>query len=229
MKELAIAKNIRDNVNGELWDEADAIIALASLDDDEEDAPLKKDKFHRQNTWSREQSTDELVPPSRLSTVLSPEDDIFGANDKGVSYNTDASYLSHSSSSLLSWKIDKNDPVEVAKGMMEKMQHRQRSDRLAAPRRATTGSVADKVHFNTDMLRDLVIQTRKLKQKLSRAIEGSGIPLESGLKLKIGPTENSADGAFDFDLSPIKTSLDENIGVGVGSKNFEFPPVIGVA
>jgi len=242
LRDIAIAKNIRYKADSDLWDEADGIIALATLDDDEEDAPLKKDRLHRQNTWSpqqrrREQQNQRILDEhsayttaSSRHSVLLPDDDIFGGNDGNLpSTPRGGRRLSPVSSSIspLSRKIvDKNDPIEVAKSMMEKMQHRQRSvDNLRR------GGYDGKVHFDIDMLRNLVIQTGNLKQKLARSVEGFPPSPEKGLRLKIRTVEPPADDKFDFDLSPIKSSLDEDMRAldRVNPNGLEFTPVIGVA
>ncbi|KAF8542110.1 hypothetical protein BDD12DRAFT_426806 [Trichophaea hybrida] len=241
LRDTAITKGIRHKVDSDLWDEADGIIALATLDDDEEDAPLKKDKLHRQNTWSpqqrrREQQNQRIMDENSAYTtassrhsVLSPDDDIFGGNDGNLpSTPRGGRRLSPVSSiSPMSRKIvDKNDPIEVAKSMMEKMQHRQRS--VDSLRR---GGYDGKVHFDTDMLRNLVVQTGILKQKLARSVEGYPPSPEKGLRLKIRTMEPPADDKFDFDLSPIKSSLDEDMRAldRVNPNGLEYTPVIGVA
>lgn len=243
MRELAVAKGIRNKADSDMWDEADGIIALATLDDDEEDAPLKKETLHRQNTWSpqrRRELSHRLSDENNAYTLstrhsaLSLEDDIFGSNENLSStpkYRA-SRHLSPapSTTSPVSRKtIDRNDPIEVAKSMMEKMQHRQRSD---ASRRNSTGLTPNgKVHFDTDMLRDLVVQTGRLKQKLIRAVDGfPPSPERGGLRLKLRTMETPTDEKFDFDLSPIKSTFDENLGglERVSSKGMGFSPAIGV-
>ncbi|KAA8897858.1 hypothetical protein FN846DRAFT_892920 [Sphaerosporella brunnea] len=242
LRESAVVKGIRYKADCELWDEADAIIALATLDDDKEDAPLKKETLHRQNNWTpqqrrelKHQLSDEnnsyTLSPRNSHSVLAPDDDIFGGNESNAPStpkyrNSKRLSPAPSISSPISRKtVDKNDPIEVAKSMMEKMQHRQRSE---ASRR--NSGIKGKVHFDTDMLRDLVVQTKRLKQKLTRSVEGYPPSPEknNGLRLKLR-NEAPTDDQFEFDLSPIKSSFDEHSLERVNSKGLEFTPVIGVA
>lgn len=255
MRETAVAKNIR-NKDSELWDEADGIITLATLDDDEEDAPLKKDGLRRQNTWSPQQrrreqqaqrileeksnnSNNAYTTASSRHPVPSLEDDIFGSGEGNLpSTPRIGRRLSPDPPSIsppLSRKIvvDKNDPIEVAKSMMEKMQHRQRSaDSLNGSWRHnhhhSQQQHEGKVHFDTDMLRNLVIQTAQLKQKLTRSVEGHPPSPEKGLRLKVRTVETPPDDKLDFDLSPIKSSIDEDLrGLDrVNSNGLEYTPVI---
>ena len=117
-----------------------------------------------------------------------------------------------------------NDPIEVAKSMMEKMQKR-RSDHSLNRRHAAGGPPGGKVHFDSDMLKDLIAQTMRLKYKLNRAVDGYPPSSDKGgLRLKIRAPDAPTDSDFDFgfDLSPIKGKMDEPIGP------LEYTPVIGV-
>ena len=236
MRETAVKNNIRNKIDSELWDEADGIITLATLDDDEEDTPLKKDGLRRQNTWSPQQRRREqqaqgiLEEKSNNSNAYTattaaaatssrhpPEDDMFGSGEGNL-----PSTPRNGRPDPLSRKIvvDKNDPIEMAKSMMEKMQHRQRSaDSLNDSRRRNHG---EQLHFDTDMLRNLVIQTEQLKQKLTRSVEGHPPSPEKGLRLKLRTVESPPDDKLD--LSPIRSSIDEDLrGLDRG---LEYTPVI---
>ena len=224
MRETAVKYNIRNKIDSELWDEADGIITLATLDDDEEDTPLKKDGLRRQNTWSPQQRRREqqaqgiLEEKSNNSNAYTttatatapsrhpPEDDMPSEGNL-PSTPRNGRPDPPAISPTLSRKIvvDKNDPIEMAKSMMEKMQHRQRSaDSLNDSRRRNHG---EQLHFDTDMLRNLVIQTEQLKQKLTRSVEGH--PPEKGLRLKLRTVETPPDDKLD--LSPIRSSIDEDL------------------
>lgn len=246
LREAAIQKNLRHNRDMLLWDEADGIIALASVDDDEEDAPLKKDRLHRQNTWSpthRRQHIDRIdnsasIMSTRRSSVLLPDDDIFGGNGNNLPSTPNISQFkqahwpssTQSSPSPQSKKIiDRNDPIEVAKSMMEKMQQRHSSEHLVSSSRSTTRLSGEKVYFDTDMLKDLVIHVDHLKRDLTQAIED--IPHNHDNILRVGATaiDPPKHETLDFDLSSIRSSLDENIGNGVRTNRMDFRPVIGIA
>jgi hypothetical protein len=248
LRELAVVKGIRYKADSDLWDEADAIIALATLDDDEGDAPLKKGALHRQDTWTSQQrrelnhrlsdENNSYTLSSRHShSVLAPDDDIFGGNDSNAPSpkyrnGTRLSPAPSTISPVSRKTVDRNDPIEVAKGMMEKMQHRQQRSE-ASRRNPTQAGFKGKVHFDTDMLKNLVLQTGQLKQKLTRSVEGYPPSPEknNGLRLKLRTVETPTDEQFDFDLSPMKSSFDEHISglERVNSKGLEFTPVIGVA
>ncbi|KAI5780559.1 hypothetical protein EDC01DRAFT_633414 [Geopyxis carbonaria] len=246
LRETAIKENIRHNKDTMLWDEADGIIALASVDDDEEDAPLKKDRLHRQNAWSpanrrppNEQIDDNSasIKSTRRSSVLLPDDDTFGGCGTNLPATSSISQLKQahrlspgSSPSPPSKKfIDRNDPIEVAKSMMEKMQQRHSSEHLVSSGRSITGFSGGKVHFDTDMLKDLVIHVGHLKRDLTKALEDVSHSQDKILRIGTKAIESPNNEKVDFDLSPIRSSLDENLGNRVRPNRIDFRPVVEIA
>lgn len=114
----------------------------------------------------------------RRSSVLSPDDDIFGGSGNNLTpLRHHHSFRASPTPSPASRKtIDKNDPVEVAKGIMERMQQQhQHSGAVHHVRGQSDGTVAagktKKVQFDTDMLRELVKHVGKLKRTLQGVIE----------------------------------------------------------
>jgi hypothetical protein len=99
LREQAIRSDVRFGVHKGIFDEADGIIALATLDDDDDEPlppqpsePLPKS---RNTSWNHSPSclsilTDDGMPKGynparRRSSVLSPDDDIFGGGGNNLS------------------------------------------------------------------------------------------------------------------------------------------------
>lgn len=156
---------------------------------------------------------------SHRESALAHEVDCFGSSEVPSTPRNKRVSPTPSSISPISRKIDMNDPIEVAKSMMEKMQKRRSDHSLHSRHSRHSMAAPGKVHFDTDMLKDLVAQTLRLKHKLVRAVDG--YPDKGGLRLKIRAVEDDKFD-FDLDLSPIKGTMDDNIG------GLEYTPVIGV-
>lgn len=186
LREQAILFGIRLGSHKHTFDEADGIIALATLDDDEPlpPQPIEPPAKARNASWNHSPSrpnilTDDGMPKGynqgrRRSSVLSPDDDIFGGGNNLTPLRNHHSFRTSPAPSPASRKtIDKNDPVEVAKGIMERMQQQhqnsggvrgQGDDSIVAGR-------TKKVQFDTDMLRELVKHVGKLKRTLQGVVE----------------------------------------------------------
>lgn len=111
----------------------------------------------------------------RRSSVLSPDDDIFGGGGNNLTplRNHHVFRASPAPSPASRKTIDKNDPVEVAKGIMERMQ--QQHQNSGGVRGQGDDSIATgrtkKVQFDTDMLRELVKHVGVLKRTLQGVVE----------------------------------------------------------
>ncbi|KAI5788087.1 hypothetical protein FPQ18DRAFT_262381 [Pyronema domesticum] len=252
LRSIAISKGVRYKVDCELWDEADAIIALATQDEDEDkSSPLKKEGLRRNTTWSPAQqrrrgrnqqilddNNSAYTTVSSRHTVLAPDDDIFGGGENTATPRQ-SRRISPTPSSISRKVIDLNDPVQCSRGLMEKMILRQSQESLR-PHCGADG----KLCFDTGMLENLVDQTKSIRDRCRISAEGysQSAPnptIDRGdkgdrsapLKLKIRPEHQQQDEKFDFDLSPIKSSIaDEDLRLDrVDSRALEFTPVIGVA
>lgn len=226
-----MTKNIRYGPESDKWDEADGIIALATVDDNEEDIPTlsRRESLHRQQTWPTGASEADYVAVSRKtsnaghrhSVVLSPGDDIFGHHTyepQSPTLNCRPSAATFSQGRKV---VDKNDPIEVAKNMMEKMQ-KHRASKLGQ----STGMPDGKTPFDTDMLQDLVVHVSNLRRELTAIVDAA----KQTLKLKHDLTEGPCEDPFDFEISPITGSFDDAFPRTVQSAPISFrPTAIGIA
>lgn len=187
LREQAILFGIRLGSHKHTFDEADGIIALATLDDDEPlpPQPVETPAKARNASWNHSPSrpnilTDDGMPKGysqgrRRSSVLSPDDDIFGGGGNNLTplRNHHVFRTSPAPSPASRKTIDKNDPVEVAKGIMERMQ--QQHQNSGGVRGQGDDSIASgrtkKVQFDTDMLRELVKHVGVLKRTLQGVVE----------------------------------------------------------
>jgi hypothetical protein len=169
---------------------------------------------------------------NRLSAVLLPDDDIFGGNHSATPPLTRIKQAlrntpTHSPSPSPQSKrgSDREDPIEVAKNMMEKMQTKQHSEYVIASSR--TNSNGGKVQFDTNMLRELVAHVRALIRQLKSALEEapSSLPLHS---LAITKYVDGTDTVcHDLDLS----SVDDNFAAEnevMGSRYTQPRQAIGI-
>lgn len=184
LREQAILFGIRFGSHKGTFDEADGIIALATLDDDEPLPPQPTELAKSRNaSWGHSPSRPSILTDDgmakgynqgrRRSSVLAPDDDIFGGGGNNLTpLRNHHSFRTSPAPSPASRKtIDKNDPVEVAKGIMERMQQQhQNSGRGQGDDTVTTGKTK-KVQFDTDMLRELVKHVGKLKRTLQGVVE----------------------------------------------------------
>lgn len=202
LRDDAIAKNIRYGADCLLWDEADGIIALATVDDDDDAKILQREKLQRQHTWAPGQTLEYTSPQKptnavpRRSVVLCPGDDIFGPQGPPTPTLAECQQASHTTSSPHRRIVDRNDPIEVAKSMMEKMQQH-RAEKMGSQ---TDFEMSGKTHFDTDMLKDLVIHVNQLKRDLTRVISTTSPP--GFLKMKPQPPDSEMEGRFNFSLTP---------------------------
>ncbi|TGZ79703.1 hypothetical protein EX30DRAFT_349938 [Ascodesmis nigricans] len=234
LRDEAISKNIRYGADCLLWDEADGIIALATVDDDTDSQILKREKLQRQHTWAAGQNLDYTTPQSstrglpRRSTALLPEDDIFAHfQENGPPTPTIDECKQFQSAAPNRRSVDRNDPIEVAKSMMERMQ-KHRAERMGGA--IETGS-SGKTHFDTDMLKDLVAHVNHLKRELLRVLNTTSPP--GLLKVKPFIPDSGRDSQFNFSLTPRRSfdkhqSLPAGFDMENGAREYRST-VIGIA
>ncbi|KAH0545021.1 hypothetical protein FGG08_000947 [Glutinoglossum americanum] len=171
LRTLAVAKHIRDGPSSNLWDEADAIIALATLNDDDEE--LLPSRSPSSPSFGFDGFDDDLQPSpnagrNRRKSVLLPDDDIFGGSNSGGTVQTIAQQNSKSPSRLQGHsppKGDRQDASAVARSLMETMhQRRTTSDPVLG---TISANPQKKMPFDTTTLRDLVAHVGALTRTLA--------------------------------------------------------------
>ncbi|KAH8150960.1 uncharacterized protein LAJ45_05143 [Morchella importuna] len=180
LRSLAISSGVRNGVHQAIFDEAEGIIALATLDDDQP-IPAVPEAPSR-------------TPPSkgshRRSSILLPDDDVFGGGGIGApstpllrrSFGHTPPNISPQSRKT----IDRNDPVEVAKGIMERMQQSGGHHVRGQSDDAIVTGKPKKVQFDTDMLRELVKHVGKLKRTMQSIVDDARDLVESPLDMEDG-------------------------------------------
>ncbi|KAH0565917.1 hypothetical protein GP486_000670 [Trichoglossum hirsutum] len=187
LRSLAVAKHIRDGPSSNLWDEADAIIALATLNDDDEE--LLPSRSPSSPSFGFDTFDDDLQPSpnagrNRRKSVLPPDDDIFGGSNAGGTAQAIAQQNSNSpsrSNDNAFSKSDRQDLSAVARSLMETMhQRRTTSDPVL---NVISANPQKKVPFDTTTLRDLVAHvgtlTRTLADMVRNADDASPSPSRS--------------------------------------------------
>lgn len=190
LRSLAISAGVRNGIHQATFDEAEGIIALATLDDDEPlpaipDTPLR-------------------TPPKgshRRSSILLPDDDVFGGSGVPSTPHLRRSF-GHTPPNISPQSrktIDKNDPVEVAKGIMERMQHSGGHHMRGQSDDAVITGKPKKVQFDTDMLRELVKHVGKLKRTMQSIVDDARDIVESPLDMEEGfECRGSFEDNWDF-------------------------------
>lgn len=219
MRETAVVKGIRYKPGvKQLWDEVDAVIIFAEGNQDpEENAPLRRDGLHRQNTWSPvamrrrathcsvEETVSSYVAGSmpRRNSVLSPEDEIFGGGHNFSQADLQPRTTKRNSSPLSTQSrrnMDVNDPARI---VMEKIQHAQQHTPVANDQRG-------KFDFDNNTLAELLADVERLIGLLRKEPENNRPTLRLATHHpQPAPSTNSLDD-FNFDLSPIRGSIDDS-------------------
>lgn len=260
LRDTATHLGLRNGTHKHLWEEADGIIALATLDDDDVIPSTHNDKMQHRSSWHSPSRHSEMTAEDdnqarstprnrRQSSILLPDDDVFGGNAPAtppfphLRHNFRSSPSSSSPSPLSRKVIDKNDPVEVAKGIMERMQlqHRQRSDQVISTGKAKANLAGGAYQFDTDMLRELVVHVGGLKRDLAELVDCCDSPSPSLRKhahylpspdvVESPTTVEAAD--HGLDISPVKTNFDQECwGNGLerarSNNGVDFRPIVGV-
>ncbi|KAI9782947.1 MAG: hypothetical protein M1839_004422 [Geoglossum umbratile] len=173
----AVAKRIRDGPSASLWDEADAIIALATLNDDDEE--LLPSRSPSSPSFGFDAFGDDLqvspnVGRTRRKSVLLPDDDIFGGSSSGSAAQPIAKQSSKSPSRPQGHtfsKSDRQDASAVARSLMETMhQRRTTSDPVLS---TISANPQKKMPFDTTTLRDLVAHVSTLTRTLADVIRNA--------------------------------------------------------
>ncbi|KAG0133546.1 hypothetical protein HOY82DRAFT_577734 [Tuber indicum] len=258
LRDIGNASGLRNGANKHLLEEADGIIALATLDDEDTLPSVQPDRSQNRSSWHTPSRHSEMTfdddfkstPRNRRrSSILLPDDDVFGGGNLPTTPSS-FPHLMHgfrspsasSSPSPLSKKsIDKNDPVEVAKGIMERMQlqHWQTSDHPIGSGKSKGTWNGGKVQFDTDMLRELVVHVGGLKRNLAELVDCLDSP-----SLKKHPhciatsdvVESPAAleaGEYGLEISPGMGPFDqESYGNGLekvrSNNGVDFRPIVGV-
>jgi len=257
LRDIGNASGLRNGAKKHLLEEADGIIALATLDDEDTLPSVQPERGQNRSSWHTPSRHSEMTLDDdfkstprnrRRSSILLPDDDVFGGGNLPTTPSS-FPHLRHgfrspsasSSPSPLSKKsIDKNDPVEVAKGIMERMQlqHWQGSDHPIGSGKSKGAWNGGKVQFDTDMLRELVVHVGGLKRDLAELVDCLDSP-----SLKKHPHYITSDvvesptaletGEYGFEISPGVGSFDqESCGSGLekvrSNNGVDFRPIVGV-
>jgi Septation protein etd1 len=174
LRSQAVSKGIRNGEHAELWDEADGIIALATIDEDEDEQPtlaLPSEAGFESEFFDDELARHPLVLRSRHNSILSANGGGIGTMDDWATSAFDSPRIG----SATSPSIEKRNPAAVARTVVETMhQRRTTSD----PILSTYGSdPKDKMPFDTTTLRDLVSHVGGLRRSLAELVrEDDSLP-----------------------------------------------------
>ncbi|CUS08699.1 unnamed protein product [Tuber aestivum] len=256
LRDIGNASGLRTGPNKHLLEEADGIIALATLDDEDTLPSVQLDRSQNRSSWHTPSRNSEMTLDDdfkstprnrRRSSILLPDDDVFGGGNLPTTpsfphlrHGFRSPSASSSPSPLSKKSIDKNDPVEVAKGIMERMQlqHWQRSDSLIGSGKSKGAWNGGKVQFDTDMLRELVVHVGGLKRDLAELVDCLDSP-----SLKKHPHYLTSDvvespttleaGEYGLEIGPGMSPFDQE-GCGSGlekvrsNNGVDFRPIVGV-
>jgi len=204
-----------------LWEEADSIIAFATINDDE---PLtasytghstpNMDAF---DDFSANNSDENLVlaRKQRRTSVLLLEDDIFGGAGNTSADSIDIGIVTKARTTTIKKSLvakqqllaptlaESNDPVSAAKTLMSRIQQRNRSDnaihtRVSSSPSQKTSIKEQKMHFDTSTLAELLKHAESLNAKLERALL---------LESQFDKTDRSV--MLPYDLSSFQNSWDK--------------------
>ncbi|KAF3939486.1 hypothetical protein ABW19_dt0206326 [Dactylella cylindrospora] len=184
--EKANEKSVRNGLSAGLWDEAEGIITLATVDDDvpisaiaaDPGTPLF-DAFDLASNTSQENI--HLPRPLRRSSVLLPDDDIFGT-DPFHSRNTtprlpQEPFISSKSSSPALIK-DEKKAVNNAKSIVARVQKRELPEKPSKERLipsplqpSKAPSPENRLKFDTTSLQELVSHVKDLIRQLEEALQ----------------------------------------------------------
>ncbi|KAK6542182.1 hypothetical protein TWF694_007945 [Orbilia ellipsospora] len=192
--EKATAEGVRHGSSSSLWDEAEGIITLATVDDDvpiiaEPGTPVG-DAFDMASNTSQENI--HLPKPIRRSSVLLPDDDIFGSELFHSRNNTprlpQEPFLSSKSSSPSLVK-DEKKAVTSAKSIVARVQQRELPEKPSKERLVSSSPLQTskaptpeaRMKFDTTSLQELVAHVkgliRQLEEVLETAIEAQKRPI----------------------------------------------------
>ncbi|PWW77046.1 hypothetical protein C7212DRAFT_279013 [Tuber magnatum] len=256
LRDIGNASGLRNGPNKNLLEEADGIIALATLDDEDTLPSVQPDRSQNRSSWHTPSRHSEMTLDDfkstprnrRRSSILLPDDDVFGGGNLPTTpsfphlrHGFRSPSASSSPSPLSKKSIDKNDPVEVAKGIMERMQlqHWQKSDNPIGSGKSKGAWNGGKVQFDTDMLRELVVHVGGLKRDLAELVDCLDSPSLKKHPHYIttsdvveSPTTLEA-GEYGLEVSPGMSSFDQE-GCGSGlekvrsNNGVDFRPIVGV-
>ncbi|EPS42855.1 hypothetical protein H072_3198 [Dactylellina haptotyla CBS 200.50] len=195
--EKANSQGVRNGCSSTLWDEAEGIITLATVDDDvpivaEPGTPVA-DSFDMASNTSQENI--HLPRPLRRSSVLLPDDDIFGSELFHSRNNTprlpQEPFLSSKSSSPSLFKDDKK-AVSSAKSIVARVQKRELSEKTSKERMVPSPLQTSKaptpearMKFDTTSLQELVAHVKGLIKQLEESLEAvTEVPKELVTKLE---------------------------------------------
>ncbi|KAI9814401.1 MAG: hypothetical protein M1827_003257 [Pycnora praestabilis] len=172
LRTLAMSKNLIEGASADLWKEADGIINLATLDDEDDELPPPCSPSSP--SFNFDAFEEELAPPSitsrsRRRSLLSHESGTSPNGETG-SITGQPSMQQHKTPTP-SPARPRKDSSAVAKSLIETI-HQQRS--TSDPLLNTTNSRShNKMPFDTTTLRDLVIHVGGLKRTLAEIVRTS--------------------------------------------------------
>lgn len=176
--ERAILCGARWGATESLWDEAEAVIAIASTgtSDDEDDGGTRGRGIGKDLRTRRSQGSRGLHNPRPDPAQAS---DGIGAEAHHTNNVPEEGFLTVDASTA---PTNKSDPVAVAKMMMERMKHTSGA--------ATNDPAAETFQFDTKMLGPLLEKSRKLLHDL-----------EDSIGVSAGPSQGRMEGVENTDLA----------------------------
>ncbi|KAI9804310.1 MAG: hypothetical protein M1833_007117 [Piccolia ochrophora] len=193
LRSLAISKDIIDGSAADLWDEAEGIIDLATLDDDSQELPPPQSPSSTApafDNFDDEPGSVVSNSRSRRKSVLSIEDDIFGGGAASPSQPdrfAEPDSKTSTPSSRLSTKGERLGSSAVARSVIETIhQRRISSDPVFTPGEVSSQS---KMPFDTTTLRDLVTHVSGLSRRLAEVVRDTESGPPSRVQsFKLSPT-----------------------------------------
>ncbi|KZF22238.1 hypothetical protein L228DRAFT_277600 [Xylona heveae TC161] len=170
LRTLALSKGIVNGPSAGLWKEAEGIINLATLDDDEQELLPPGTPADSEFDFSafEESVTPAPIGRPRRKSVLSPDDDVFGITPQ----KQDSGRPSiDSSRQSITPNRPRKDSSAVARSVIETM-HLRRSE--TAPALTVTKSQSPKkMPFDTTTLKDLVGHVNVLARNLAEVVRNA--------------------------------------------------------
>ncbi|KAI9800380.1 MAG: hypothetical protein M1825_004150 [Sarcosagium campestre] len=172
LRTLAISKDIINGPTADMWKEAEGIIDLATLDEENQEAvPPQSPAFTNPGSdpFDEDSSPSLTYGRGRRKSVLSIEDDIFGGAVISPDSSADpTSKMSTPSSVRISGRPDRQDTSAIARSVIESIhQRRTTSDPALNP---IDPNPQSKMPFDTTTLRDLVAHVSGLSRKLGDVV-----------------------------------------------------------
>ncbi|KAI9814491.1 MAG: hypothetical protein M1832_005897 [Thelocarpon impressellum] len=174
LRTQAIAKDIVAGPLAELWKEADGIIDLATVDDDNQDLPAPASPSSVGFGLDAFDDEPMFLPANaraRRKSVLTLDDDIFGGAATASGKADAPETWSQNTTPTSAQKAERQNASAVARSVVETMhQRRTSSDPVLG---ALESNPQQKMPFDTTTLRDLVAHVGQISRRLAEAVRNA--------------------------------------------------------